>query len=153
MGDAAARHGESKPLRIVIGENNSDLAVTLGLLLDAEPDMRCVATGSSASAVLSATEDHSPNAFILDLSLDDGSSLPLISILRRRLPTAAIVMFTGHKNELLKAHCLRAGADALVVKSGDFDELTTALRQAARAAGARAGGGAGPAGGAVSADG
>jgi len=153
MGDAAARHGDSQRLRIVIGENNTDLAVTLGLLLDAEPDMLCVATGSSASAVLCAAEEHSPNAFILDLSLDDGSSLPLISILRQRLPTAAIVMFTGHKNELLKEHCLRAGADALVVKSGDFDELTAALRGAARAAGARAGGGAGPAGGAVSADG
>ncbi|MFI4869879.1 MAG: response regulator transcription factor [Steroidobacterales bacterium] len=140
MGDAT-RNGESQPLRIVIGENNADLAVTLGLLLDAEPDMRCVATGSSASAVLSALDHHSPDAFILDLSLDDGSSLPLVSTLRQRLPTAAIVMFTGHKNELLKEHCLRAGADALVVKSGDFEELTAALRKAARAAGARASGG------------
>ncbi len=151
--DAAARHGDSQPLRIVIGENNTDLAVTLGLLLDAEPDMRCVATGSSATAVLSAAENHAPDAFILDLSLDDGSSLPLISTLRQRLPTAAIVMFTGHKNELLKEHCLRAGADALVVKSGDFDELTAALRQAARAAGARAGPGAGTGDGGLFADG
>jgi two-component system nitrate/nitrite response regulator NarL len=153
MGDAAARNGESKPLRIVIGENNADLAVTLGLLLDAEPDMLCVATGSSSSAVLSAADHHAPNAFILDLSLDDGSSLPLISMLRQRLPAAAIVVFTGHNNELLKAHCLRAGADALVVKTGDFDELTAALREAARAIGARSPGGGDSAGGQISADG
>jgi DNA-binding NarL/FixJ family response regulator len=151
--DAAAGHAEPKSLRIVIGENNTDLAVTLGLLLDAEPDMLCVATGASASAVLSSIDQHSPNAFILDLSLDDGSSLPLIAKLRERLPRAVIVMFTGHKNELLKEHCLRAGADALVVKSGDFDELTATLRRAARGAGVSVASGAAPAGGALSADG
>jgi DNA-binding NarL/FixJ family response regulator len=151
--DAAASHDASKPLRIVIGENNSDLAVTLGLLLDAEPDMRCVATAASASAVLSTLERHSPNAFILDLSLDDGSSLPLIGKLRSRLPNAVIVMFTGHRNELLKEHCLRAGADALVVKTGDFEELTSTLRGAVRGDAAGGSGGAEPAAGVISADG
>jgi DNA-binding NarL/FixJ family response regulator len=55
-----------------------------------------------------------------------------------------IVMFTGHKNELLKEHCLRAGADALVVKTGDFDELTATLRRVARGAGIAVAGGAAP---------
>jgi DNA-binding NarL/FixJ family response regulator len=141
---ATARNAELQSLRIVIGENNADLAVTLGLLLDAEPDMQCVATGSSATAVLASVDEHAPNAFILDLSLDDGPSLPLISKLRERLPSAAIVMFTGYKNELLKEHCLRAGADALVVKSGDFDELTATLRQVVRTARAPRGAGAAP---------
>jgi DNA-binding NarL/FixJ family response regulator len=150
---AAARNTEAKSLRIVIGENNADLAVTLGLLLDAEPDMVCVATGASASAVLCAADQLSPNTFILDLSLDDGSSLPLISMLRERLPSAVIVVFTGHKNELLKEHCLRAGADALVVKGGAFEELTAALRRAARTARAAAPGNAGPCAGGVAADG
>jgi DNA-binding NarL/FixJ family response regulator len=107
-------------------------------LLDEESDMRCVATASSAAAVLRALDEHAPNAFILDLSLDDGSSLPLIGTLRRRLPSAAIVVFTGHRNELLNAQCVRAGANSVVVKTGTFEELTTALRGAARAAGAAA---------------
>jgi DNA-binding NarL/FixJ family response regulator len=140
---ATARNDKPQSLRIVIGENNADLAVTLGLLLDAEPDMMCVATGGSTAAVLAAADKHAPNAFILDLSLDDGPSLPLISALRERLPSAAIVVFTGHKNELLKEHCLRAGADALVVKSGDFEELTATLRRAVGSA--RTAGGAGAA--------
>jgi len=151
--DAAARPGESRSLRIVIGENNADLALTLALLLDAEPDMMCVATAASASAVLAAVDEHSPNAFILDLSLDDGPSLPLIAVLRGRLPGAVIVVFTGHKNELLKEHCLQAGADALVVKAGEFEELTVALRVAAQAAAMRTTGGPAPLGSGVSADG
>ncbi len=117
-------------LHIVIGENNADLAMTLRLLLEAEPDMRCIATASSVSAVLRSLEEHSPNAFILDLSLDDGSSLPLISTLRERLPRAAIVVYTGHRNTMLTEQCVRAGANAVVVKTGEIEELTGALRRA-----------------------
>jgi DNA-binding NarL/FixJ family response regulator len=98
-------------------------------------------------------DEHLPNAFILDLSRDDGPSLPLISKLRERLPVAVIVVFTGHSNTLLKEHCLHAGADAVVVKSGEFEELTNTLRQAARAAEARGAAGQSAIGGRLSADG
>jgi DNA-binding NarL/FixJ family response regulator len=131
MGGVALRQPAQQPLRIVVGENNADLALTVALLLDEEADMHCVATVSSASEVLQALEAHAPNAFVLDLSLDDGSSMPLISTLRARQPRAAIVIFTGHKNTLLEQYCLQAGADAVVVKSGEIDELKRALRRAA----------------------
>jgi DNA-binding NarL/FixJ family response regulator len=129
---ATVQQRDAPELRIVVGENNADLAMTLTLLLDAEPDMRCVVTASSVAAVVRAVDEHAPNAFVLDLSLDDGSSLPLIKILRERLPSAAIVVFTGHKNELLNQQCVRAGANCVVVKTGDFDELSAALRRAAK---------------------
>ena len=125
---------EAQSLRIVIGENNADLATTLSMLLETEPDMACVATVSSTRGVLDATEQHRPNAFILDLSLDDGPSIPLIEQLRARLPRSAIVVFTGHKNELLNEQCRRAGANAVIVKSGEIAELTEALRRAASGA-------------------
>ena len=126
---------EAASLRIVIGENNADLATTLSMLLATEPDMSCVATASSGIGVLGSIEKHRPNAFILDLSLDDGSSMPLIAQLRARLPHSAIVIFTGHRNELLNEQCRSAGANAVVVKSGEIEELTSALRRAAREAG------------------
>jgi two-component system uhpT operon response regulator UhpA len=128
---ASAMHAQQILLRLVIGENNADLALTLRLLLNAEPDICCLATASSTSAVLGAFEAHAPNAFVLDLSLDDGSSLPLIATLRARSPRAVIVVYTGHKNPMLDEQCVRSGADAVVLKSGDIDELTAVLREVA----------------------
>lgn len=119
-----------RQLRLVIGENNSDLAMTLSLLLDGEPDIQCVATVGSSTAVLGTLDRAAPNAFVLDLLLDDGSSLPLIATLRARLPQAAIIVHTGYKNGVLEEQCLRAGADAVVLKTGDIDELTAAVRGA-----------------------
>lgn len=130
--DARGAQMSDGALHIVVGENNVDLATTLRLLLETEPDMRCVASVSSTSAVLAAVDEHSPNAFVLDLSLDDGSSLPLITTLRERLPHAAIVVFTGYQNALLNEQCVRAGANAVVVKTGEIEELTGALRRAVR---------------------
>src|ERR1019366_8254556 len=130
MGPTATQ-SQAEFLRLFIWENNADLALTLTLLLNAEPDIRCVVPVSSTTAVLGALEAHSPNAFVLDLSLDDGSSLPLIATLRARAPRAVIVVYTGHKNQMLDEHCLRCGADAVVLKSGDIDTLTAALHQAA----------------------
>jgi DNA-binding NarL/FixJ family response regulator len=42
------------------------------------------------------------------------------------------VVYTGHKNTLLEQQCLQAGADAMVVKGGEIEELTAALRRAAQ---------------------
>jgi DNA-binding NarL/FixJ family response regulator len=119
------------PLRLVIGENNADLATTLRMLFDAELGIECVATAASGAAVLAALETHSPNGFVLDLSLDDGSSLPLIATLRERSPRAVIVVHTGYHSDALEQRCLQSGADEVVLKTGDIDALTAALRRAA----------------------
>jgi two-component system, OmpR family, response regulator len=118
-------------LRLVIGENNADLATTLTMLFEAEPGIECVAVAASRAAVMAALEAHSPNGFVLDLSLDDGSSLPLIATLRERCPRAVIVVHTGYKSDELDKRCLESGADEVVLKTGDIDALTAALRRAA----------------------
>jgi DNA-binding NarL/FixJ family response regulator len=134
MADSVGADGPSGPhptLRLVIGENNADLAMTLTMLFDAEPGIECVAIAASGAAVVAALEAHSPNGFVLDLSLDDGSSLPLIATLRERSPHSVIVVHTGYKSDELDERCLRSGADEVVLKTGDIDALTAALRRAA----------------------
>jgi DNA-binding NarL/FixJ family response regulator len=140
MGDSLGAGGQPAshpPLRLVIGENNADLAMTLNMLFDAEPGIECVAIAASGAAVVAALEAHSPNGFVLDLSLDDGSSLPLIATLRARAPRAVIVVHTGYHSDELDQRCRQSGADDVVLKTGDIDALTAALR---RAAANRAGG-------------
>ena len=131
VADVRAAAGGAPALRIVVGENNSDLATTVSLLLESEPDMCCCTAVSSGEAVLNSVDVHAPNAFILDLSLDDGPSLPVIAKLRARLPRAVIVVFTGYRNPMLTEQCLQAGANDVVVKTGDIDALIEALRRAA----------------------
>jgi DNA-binding NarL/FixJ family response regulator len=120
--------GSATPLRLLIGENNSDLVMTLRMLLESEPDMRVLGASGSGRELLRLADETDANAFIVDFSLDDGSSLPVVTALRRGRPSAAIVVFTGHRNPVINEKCMAAGADAVVVKSGDIEELTAALR-------------------------
>jgi DNA-binding NarL/FixJ family response regulator len=124
----AARSSE---LRILIAENNADLVATLRLLLECEPEMRVLGAARSGRELLRLAGELDPNAFIVDFSLDDGSSLPVVTQLRGQWPQAVIVIFTGYRNPVLNEQCRAAGADAVVVKTGEIEELTTALRSKA----------------------
>jgi DNA-binding NarL/FixJ family response regulator len=117
------------PLRIVIGENNGDLAASLTALIDLQPDLRCVGHASTTAGVLGLAERECPDAYVLDLTLDDGSAIPLIRRLRARHPGCAIIAFTGLGDPGLAEQCRAAGCDATVRKNGEVRALLASLRE------------------------
>jgi DNA-binding NarL/FixJ family response regulator len=124
-------------IRIVIGENHADLATSLAMLIDLQEDMQCVGTGASTKAVQELANAHDPDVFVLDLSLDDGSSVPLIRSLRASRPSTALLAYTGHSDPVLTEQCKEAGCDAVVTKAGAVDDLIDAIRSSALARRAR----------------
>jgi DNA-binding NarL/FixJ family response regulator len=117
------------PLRIVIGENNGDLAASLAALIDLQPDLRCVGQASTTGGVLKLAECERPDAYVLDLTLDDGSAIPLIRTLRARQPGCAIIVFTGLGDPRLAEQCRAAGCDATLQKNGQVRALLASLRE------------------------
>ena len=124
-------HINDKRLRIAIGENQADLAESLRLLIDLQDDMQCVGHAGSSSSLLALAAEQSPDLYILDLSLDDGSSIPAMKALREQQPHCAIVAFTGLANTALVEQCLLAGCDSVVAKAGNIDGLLAVVRNVA----------------------
>ncbi len=118
-------------MRVMIAENHPDLSEVMERLIDAEPDMRCVGRTASANEVLSKARDCSADALVLDLTLHDGSGLPLLERLAAELPELKIVVYSGlaHSEEAAR-ECKRRGAAEFVVKGSDFNVLIGALRNA-----------------------
>jgi len=125
--------GRTHRWRIGLGENQQDLAQVLTLLLDMQPDMRCVGTAATCTAVLQLAQATAPDGWLLDLALDDGSSLPVIKALRAGHPRSAIIVMTGLGAAAVEEKCRAAGADAVLTIDGDVLQLQTALRQHLRA--------------------
>jgi two-component system response regulator DesR len=115
-------------LRIVLGENHADLATMLALLLDLQPDMCCAGHAASCSGVLELADAHAVGAYVLDLALDDGSSIALVKTLRARYPDCVILVYSGRCDAQMTAQCLQAGADATLLKDGDVQALLAQLR-------------------------
>jgi response regulator of citrate/malate metabolism len=61
-------------LRILIVEDDSQLAATLKYLVEDNPRYRVVATADDADTAIAAAEDHDPDLVLLDLHLAHGST-------------------------------------------------------------------------------
>jgi two-component system response regulator DesR len=123
---------EAKPLRIAIGEDNTDLAQMVSMLIGLQPDLLCVGYAPTTSALEALVEAHRPDACLIDLQLADGSALPLIRHLRAAYPACRLVAFSGDGSTGLEPACLEAGCDDLVRKDGRPMAVIEALRAGRR---------------------
>lgn len=60
------------------------------------------------------------DAILTDLHLDDGTGLEVLSFVRERQMAVPVVVLSGSTDENHMARALQAGADAFVVKWGDY---------------------------------
>lgn len=86
---------------------------------------RVTAAESCARALLMARRAK-PQLIVLDLLLQDGTSLDIIAALRAEVPAAQIVVMTGHASLDTAIEAMRAGAYNYVVKPCGVDALIAA---------------------------
>ncbi len=85
---------------------------------------------SIADSVVSglARDKASPPAFaIIDMRLEDGNGLDVVSVLQTRRPDAKIVVLTGYGNIASAVTAVKLGAVDYLAKPADADDLTKAL--------------------------
>jgi DNA-binding NarL/FixJ family response regulator len=66
--------GRNAVLRILIVEDDSQLAITLKYLVEDNPRYRVVGTADDADTAIAAAEEHDPDLVLLDLHLAHGTS-------------------------------------------------------------------------------
>ena len=72
----------------------------------------------------------SPTFAVVDLRLNDGSGLDVVSHLRERSPDTTVVMLSGYANVRSAVAAVKAGAVDCIAKPVDPDELDKALKSA-----------------------
>jgi DNA-binding NarL/FixJ family response regulator len=98
-------------------------------LLDAETDLRCVAETDDLEQVCPLTKATSAQVIILDAQLKGHSSLARLSQLRRELPAARFLIYSGYNLAAMIEAAMQAGASEYLLKSGDPYELIDAVRR------------------------
>src|SRR3954453_19920713 len=66
--------GGSRVLRILIVEDDSQLAATLKYLVEDNPRYRVIATAEDADGAIAAAQEHDPDLVLLDLHLAHGTT-------------------------------------------------------------------------------
>jgi len=119
-------------LRILVVDDHRVFAGALATVIDAQPDITVVGTCDSVEAAERDTTALDPDVVVLDVDLGGEDGIELARRLRERDPLLRVVVLTGHQRVPVASAAVRAGASAFLAKDASVEELTAAIRGAAR---------------------
>src|SRR2546430_13045343 len=86
-----------------------------------------VTTAESVADGLAQLETASPAFAVVDMRLEDGNGLEVISALKRRRPDARAIILTGYGNIATAVNAVKLGAVDYLPKPVDADDVVAAL--------------------------
>ncbi len=119
------------PARALVVDDHPAVREGVRAMLDATPGLRCTGCAATAAEALERAQETRPNVVVLDHHLPDGDGVTLCLQLTTAHPDLAVVLYSAFADEHLAVLATIAGADALVNKSADPDELPAAALAAA----------------------
>jgi DNA-binding NarL/FixJ family response regulator len=110
---------------VFLVEDQKNIQSALGQMLEGLGDFRIVEAVSTEAEALGWLEQNSGawELAVIDLVLEQGSGMGAISRARRTSPDARVVVFSNFVTPVIRAHCLRLGADAAFDKNSELREF------------------------------
>lgn len=116
-------------IRVVIIEDNEDFREGLYHMLQSTEGFRCVGKFESIEESLYKLPDA--DVVLLDIGLPGKSGIEGICDIRKKLPSAQIVMLTGRDDDKLIFHSVLSGANGYLLKKTPPARLLHAIEDAA----------------------
>jgi DNA-binding NarL/FixJ family response regulator len=120
----------SRRCKVLIVENNEDLARSVAELLSHEPDLEPVGCVALAAEALPRARALAADVMLLDVSLRDGSGFTVLEQAVREAPELKIIIYTGYASPAFAAAAVARGASSCVVKGCDVETLCAEIRRA-----------------------
>ena len=123
-------------LSVVIIEDSASIRQRLIELVEQHANMMVVGIAATEQAAIALCRSTKPGAIILDMQLEVGTGLGLLKTMAyaKSLNKPAIIVLTNFPSKSIEKAALALGADKLLDKSLEFDQLMPLLQAAASAA-------------------
>ena len=118
-------------IRVAMCDDHAMVRNALAMVLDREPDIEVVGAVATGPELLDLVGTCKPEVVILDVRLQDASGLELAQRVRVDFPDARIIMLTSFESDSALVSSFEAGASAFLLKTGNSEELVSAVRGAA----------------------
>jgi len=112
---------------LVIIEDQTAIREMLAELLALDPNYRLVGQCGEGQQGLQMCLDLKPDLVVLDAKLPGLNGVDLLRRLTKKLPTARVLVFSGHENPVIVRQMLEAGAHGFVEKTAGFMEFKKGL--------------------------
>jgi DNA-binding NarL/FixJ family response regulator len=119
-------------IRVLVVDDHPVLRAGLEAVLRAEPGFVCVGTAGDGHELVAMLRRTRPDIVLLDWRLGDEDGVTLCRMLRAEAAPPEVVLYTANADSDLLVAAEAAGANAVVEKGANIDELFDALRLAVR---------------------
>jgi DNA-binding NarL/FixJ family response regulator len=117
------------PCRVVIADDTPEIRTLLRMALETEGGFEIVGEASDGAEALSLSDDHMPDAIVLDLAMPVMDGLEAIPMIRKSNPSAKILVLSGFEAARMKDEALEAGADAYMEKGEPAQRIVQILQE------------------------
>lgn len=125
--DAVEQTAAPHPKSVMLIDNHPVVGLGIELAFRNCLGLSLVRKISNPAAAISAIEECTPDAIVLDVVFNGAVYFPLIQKARAAMPSVLIVVFSSLPAELYKQAALDAGADFYLTKDNDCDHLIGVL--------------------------
>jgi len=117
-------------VKVLVVEDVPELSRLLEITFELDGRFVPIGTATSGGAALDLAARERPDAVVLDLAINGVDGIGILPALRALIPSARIIVFTGHDDQGMRDRAMQAGASAWVLKGGDLNDLLDQLGQA-----------------------
>lgn len=121
----------SKKIKVLLTDDHAVVRAGLRRLLEQSKDIDVIAEADSGEQAYQMYSEYRPDVLVMDMSMPGMGGLEALRRITARDHQARVVMFSMHENPTFATQAMTAGAMGYVVKSGDTEDLVTAVRSAA----------------------
>jgi DNA-binding NarL/FixJ family response regulator len=114
---------------VLVVDDAANLRELLTLLLDSEDDFEVIGTACDGEQAMAVAEALQPDIVLLDLAMPIMDGMQALPQIRRCLPAAIIVIFSGFEQTALVDEAMAAGADAYLEKGASVTHMVDLLRE------------------------
>lgn len=118
-------------IRILIADDHFLVRMGLVALVNMEPDMEVIGEAGDGAHAVEIFEKLKPDLALMDLRMPGKDGIEATSEIRRKFPTASILMLTTYDGDDDIHRALEAGAQGYVLKNSTRESLIPALRAVA----------------------
>ena len=122
---------EARPIRVVLADDHALLLEGLRATINAEADLRVVATASDGERLLEAVRRFRPDVTVVDLKMPYMEGPAAIRRIRAEGFPVRVLVLSALSDALSLREAIEAGADGFVLKTDSPQATLTAIRQVA----------------------
>ncbi len=121
-----------EPVTVLIVDDHAVVRRGIRALLEAEDGFLVVGEASSGAQAVLLAADLAPDVVLMDLVMPEFDGVEATRLLKQRSPRSQVIVLTSYHEDEQIFPAIRAGALSYLLKGVGLDELTDAVRKAAR---------------------